>query len=98
MPRSLRARTFGAPGVEGRLRGVFHRELHRLRMILARDLGADRERHVDAGGDAAAGEEVAIAHDAPGVRECAKEPQQLTKRPLTGRAPPLEEPGGAEQQ
>jgi hypothetical protein len=64
-------------------------------MILARDLGADRERHVHARGDAAAGEPVAIACYVPGARDCAKEPQQLTKRTTTGGAPPPEEPGGA---
>jgi hypothetical protein len=60
-------RAVRAPAVEGRRRRVFDAQLHRLRVRFTADLGHQRQRHVDAGGDTAAGEDVAVAHHAAGV-------------------------------
>jgi len=62
---------------EGRRRIVFDAELDRLRCVFPGDLGSDRQRHVDPGGDAAAGEEFAVDDDALGDRLGAERAQQI---------------------
>ena len=51
------------------------------------DLGGDGERNVDAGGDAAAGEEFAIDDNALGDRLGAERAQQIARHPMARGAP-----------
>src|SRR6202044_3258249 len=74
----------GRAGVEGRLGVVLEAELDRLRDLRAGDLGGERERHVDAGGDAGAGGVLAVEDD-PLLHDLDAERAQLLERlPVAG--------------
>src|SRR4029077_21047145 len=62
----VRGRLLRRAGVERRLRVVLDAELDRLRDGLAGDPRGECERHVDAGGDAGGGRDLAIEDDALG--------------------------------
>ena len=102
----LRAHARGALGagllraarLKGRLRVVLEAELDRLRDLVARDLGQQRESEVDAGGDAAAREAVAVAHHPLGHRNGAERLQQVARGPVAGRLIALQQARGAQHQ
>jgi hypothetical protein len=65
----------------------------------AAELGHQRQRHVDAGGDTAAGEDVAVAHHAAGVgRHAVEGRQQVAPGPVAGGAPALQQAGRRQRQ
>src|SRR5262245_25511628 len=63
----LRRRAVGRAGIEGRCRCIFDGELNRLGGFDAGDLRRDGEGEIDARGDPAAGDDVAVADDAAGI-------------------------------
>ena len=88
----------GLPESNGGRRVIFERELDQPGMRLAADRGGEREREVDAGGDAAAGDAVAVEDDALGDRLGAEQGEMLAPGPVAGGAIAAEQPGGAEDQ
>src|SRR5262249_47496468 len=62
--RALGTGLLGRAAIERRLRVIFEGELDELGGLFAGEFGGEREAEVDAGGDAAAREAVAVADDA----------------------------------
>ena len=77
---------------------IFEIERDRLGDLFARELGEQRQREIDAGGHAAAGHEVVVAHDPRLNRNCAEGLEQVVRRPMGGRALSLQQSGGAEHE
>ncbi len=77
---------------------VLDRELDRLGGGPSGDRGGHGQGHVDAGGDAAAGEEIAVDDDALGDRLGAESAQQLARHPMGPGAPSAQQPGRAQHQ
>ena len=92
------ARELRPAGIEGRRRRVFDGELNGFGEVAAADFGHDLEGHVDSGGDAAAGEDDAVAHHAAGVLRDAEVGELVAPRPVAGRTLAAQESGGREQQ
>ena len=75
-------------GLEGWRGIVLDRELDGLGDFRAGELRDDAEGEVDSRGDAAAREDVAVAHHPPVSVTGADEGQQVDERPVRGRAAP----------
>ena len=103
-PRARAAATTSAgadlrrAGVERRRRRIFDLQLNRLRRLRAGEFRHHGQREIDAGGDAAAGEQVAVAHHASGGRGRAERGEQIARAPVRRGAPTAQQAGGAEHQ
>lgn len=95
---NVRRGPLGTSAVERRLGRIFDAELHRLRIGRAGQVGHHRKRHVDAGGDATARDDRAVAHHAAFVDDRTERRQQVAPRPVAGGPPALQHSGRAEHQ
>ena len=77
----------GEPAVNGGSRVVLDPELDPLRPCVVRDLGRERQRHVDPGGDPGSGYDLARTDDPLRNRNCTVRLQQLGLEPVC--RPPL---------
>ena len=89
---------FGAAGIEWRGRGVFQPQLQRLCIGVTGDFGDQSKGKIDAGGNAAAGKDVAIAHDTGGIGDGAEFGQQVTPLPMARGALAAQQSGGAKDE
>ena len=94
----LRRRRLGRAGIERRRRIVFDLQLDLAGHLLAFEDGRDRQREIDAGGDARAGDDVAVHDDALADRNGAERLEMLDRGPMAGRALALEQTRGAQHQ
>ncbi len=83
---------------ERRLGIVFKAEGDRFGGVLARDFHRDSQAEVDAGGDTARGDPVAVDGHATADRTRPEGGQEFHVSPVGGRLVAFEEPGGPEEQ
>ena len=96
--RRRRRRGLRPAGAEWRRRRIFEIELDRLRDLLAGELGDQRQREIDARGHAAAGHEIAVAHDARMDRDRAENSRADGATPNGWSRVFPEQSGGAKHQ
>jgi hypothetical protein len=84
--------------IEGRRGVVLDAELDRLRGRVAGERGDDAQPEIDARGDAARGDHVAVADDPGLLVRRPDERQEVGVGPMRRRPPAVEQPGGAEDE
>src|SRR6516165_998815 len=84
--------------IERRRRIIFDAKLYRACGRLAGDFGNHAEPKIDAGGDTARGDYIAVTHDPCLLEFRAEERQQFGVGPMRGGAPALQQPGDAEHE
>src|SRR6516164_3953708 len=84
--------------IERGRRIIFDAKLYRACGRLAGDFGNHAEPKIDAGGDTARGDYIAVTHDPCLLEFCAEERQQFVISPMRGGAPALQQPGNAEHE
>ena len=84
--------------IERRLRLIFQHQLQVLRDVFAAEFGCDLETEIDTGGDAAAGNAVAVDHDALVDRNRPEGSKLIAHQPMAGRLVSVDQPCGAEDQ
>src|SRR6516165_9504768 len=84
--------------IERRRRIIFDAKLYRACGRLAGDFGNYAEPKIDAGGDTARGDYIAVTHDPCLLVFRAEERQQFGIGPMRGGAPALRQPGDAEHE
>ena len=94
----FRRRGFRSSRIEGRRRCVFDLQLDRLRQLRPGHLRDERQGEIDAGSDAAAGDNVAVADYATWIRHHAVVFQERTDSPMAGAALAIEKTGGGKNQ
>ena len=91
-------RRLGGSRIERRCRRVFDLQLDCLGDLRPGEFGDHGQREIDAGSDAAAGEQVAVAHhpaDGGSRAECG---EQIAGAPVRRRSPAAQQAGGAQYQ
>jgi hypothetical protein len=84
--------------MEGRGGRIFHHELDRFRFVAAEKLGDHGKAEIDPAGDAAGGDQRAVAHDAARRWYRAKAFQEIERIPMARGLAPFKQPGRAQNQ
>src|SRR5262249_48481558 len=88
----------GITAIEWRLRVVFEAELYCLGGCLARHLGGNAERSIDAAGDATRSDHVAVLDDSGLLVRGPDERHQVGKAPMRRGPPSLEQSGDTQDE